>query len=90
MSKENPKNDMKSVTSDHKQSNSDRPRRRLQDNIESRDPTLHLNLDRRLKNHERRSNFDAEYEGPSRRLTIDRRLATRGRRQTDLDSTIIL
>lgn len=58
-----------------------RSRRRLQDSIESKDPTRKMNYDRRLKNNERRSRNDADYDGPSRRLTIDRRRTVVDRRK---------
>lgn len=56
------------------------PRRRIQDGITSKNPTRKMNLDRRLKNHERRSNSDSDYKGPSRRYTIDRRQTNKDRR----------
>ena len=54
--------------------------RRLQDNIISKDPGRKLNLDRRVKNSERRADSDPNYNGPARRLTIDRRLNLKDRR----------
>lgn len=65
------------------------PRRRLQDNIESKNPARHLNLDRRLKNNDRRANRDFDHKGPSRRLTIDRRLKSKDRRQIASDGSML-
>lgn len=67
----------------------EQPRRRLQDNIESKNPTRNMNFDRRLKNNDRRTNYDSDYKGPSRRLTIDRRLKTQDRRKNDKDDDVI-
>lgn len=61
--------------------------RRIQDSIESKDPTGKMDLDRRLKHNERRTNHDAEYKGPSRRLTIDRRENYKDRRKDEDDSS---
>ena len=67
----------------------EKPRRRLQDSIESKNPVRQMNLDRRIKNNDRRSNYDPDYKGPSRRLTIDRRLKNQDRRKKDKDDDII-
>lgn len=56
-------------------------RRRLQDSIESKNPTRNMNYDRRLKNNDRRSNYETQPNTPSRRLTIDRRIILKDRRQ---------
>ena len=64
-------------------------RRRLQDNIESKNPSRNLNLDRRLQNNERRRNDDPEYNGPSRRLTIDRRMKSTDRRKSKKEDKTI-
>jgi len=61
----------------------DKPRRRLQDSITSKNPTGKMNLDRRYPNSERRSNKDSDYEGPPRRFTIDRRKTNKDRRKPD-------
>ena len=64
--------------------NSDRNhRRRLQDSIISKDPARKFNLDRRVKNSDRRVNTDPNYKGPSRRYTIDRRVNLKDRRAKD-------
>ena len=55
--------------------------RRLQDSIESKNPTRNMNYDRRLKNNERRSNYETLLDTPSRRLTIDRRMILKDRRK---------
>ena len=57
--------------------------RRLQDSIISKDPGRKLNLDRRVKNRERRADSDPNYNGPARRLTIDRRLNLKDRRNKE-------
>jgi len=57
----------------------DRPRRRIQDGITSKNPTRKMNLDRRC-NSERRSIHDSDYDGRPRRYTIDRRMTTKDRR----------
>ena len=57
--------------------------RRLQDSIISKDPGRKLNLDRRVKNRERRADSDPNYNGPARRLTIDRRLNLKDRRDKE-------
>ncbi len=60
---------------------SDEPRRRIQDRVMPKDPVHKLNLDRRVKNSDRRKNSDPNYSGLSRRYTIDRRVNVRDRRQ---------
>ena len=57
--------------------------RRLQDGISSKNPTRKLNLDRRLKNNERRTNYDYSFSGQPRRYTIDRRLTNKDRRSNE-------
>ncbi len=64
-------------------SNQENTGRRLQDNIISKDPGRKLNLDRRVKNSERRADSDPNYNGPARRLTIDRRLTLKDRRDKE-------
>ena len=55
--------------------------RRIQDDIESKNATHMMNLDRRLKLAERRNlNYNYHYDGPARRLTIERRLKIHDRR----------
>ena len=54
--------------------------RRLQDGIISKDPNRKYNLDRRVKDSDRRVNKDPGYKGPSRRYNIDRRLNLKDRR----------
>ncbi|MDH5485394.1 MAG: hypothetical protein OEY43_09200 [Gammaproteobacteria bacterium] len=67
------------------------PHRRIQDNAISKNPVHKLNLERRLKNNERRgkSYFNYIYTGPARRLIIDRRVKAGNRRKTDEDEAII-
>lgn len=75
-----------SITDQAEEENTDnqaKPRRRIQDGITPKHPGRKMNLDRRLKNNERRSNIETGYKGPSRRFTIDRRLKTKDRRETD-------
>lgn len=67
----------------------EQPRRRLKDRVESKNPTRSMNFDRRLKNNDRRTNYDSDYKGPSRRLTIDRRLKPQDRRKHDKDDDTI-
>lgn len=57
--------------------------RRLQDGITSKNPTRKLNLDRRLKGNERRTNYDDNFTGQPRRFTIDRRLNNKDRRKDE-------
>ena len=57
--------------------------RRLQDGIVSKDPARKFNLDRRIKDSDRRVNTDPNYKGPSRRYTIDRRVNLKDRRTKD-------
>lgn len=47
--------------------------RRLQDTFNSEISSRHLNLDRRVKRSERRSQSDPGYKGPVRRYKIDSR-----------------
>ena len=65
---------------------STKPRQRIQDKLILKDSTHKMNLDRRLKNNERR-NLDYSghiYNGPSRRLiTLDRRVNPGDRRCID-------
>lgn len=58
-----------------------KPSRRLQDSITSKSPTHRLNLDRRIRNSERRSCNNSTFNGPARRYTIDRRKNNRDRRE---------
>jgi len=61
-----------------------KPARRIEDNIKPKDPASHkLNLDRRIKNNERRVSDNPNYTGPVRRFIIDRRMRTRDRRVSD-------
>jgi hypothetical protein len=55
--------------------------RRLQDSLESKDPSRKFNVDRRSKGSDRRQDTDPNYNGPARRLTIDRRINTKDRRE---------
>ena len=57
--------------------------RRLQDAITSKNPTRKLNLDRRSKNSERRTNAASTFNGKARRFTIDRRLNNKDRREDE-------
>ena len=53
-----------------------RPQHRTQNDITSKNIAHKINLDRRLKNNERRDQcfFSVNYNSPARRFTIDRRL----------------
>jgi len=61
-------------------SEKENPGRRLQDGIISKDPNRKLNLDRRVKNSDRRVNTEPDYKCPSRRYNIDRRKNLKDRR----------
>ena len=61
----------------------DKRQRRIQDRVAPKDPMHKLNLDRRVKNSDRRKNSDPNYKGPSRRYTIDRRVSVKDRRHSD-------
>lgn len=59
------------------------PRRRMKDNVDTKNTKRKLNLDRRRENHERRVLDNSDYTGPARRLTIDRRLKVTDRREAE-------
>jgi hypothetical protein len=61
----------------------DKPRRRIQDGITSKDPRGKMNLDRRYPDSERRCKKDSDYKGPARRYTIDQRLTSKDRRKKE-------
>ena len=57
--------------------------RRLQDAITSKDPKRKLNLDRRSKNSDRRTDKNPGYQGRTLRYNIDRRRNIKDRRKND-------
>lgn len=64
--------------SDHEADNS--LHRRIKDNVEPKDTTHTMNLERRVKDNERRHKNIWNYNGPARRFNIDRRTNNMERR----------